>query len=59
MPLKREAVSLVDELSERARLAGTVNTLVLEDHRIVGDNTDIPGRSPRSGNVRPHRSPAR
>jgi shikimate dehydrogenase len=43
MPLKREAVSLVDELSERARLAGTVNTLVLEDHRIVGDNTDIPG----------------
>ena len=43
MPLKREAVPLVDELSKRARLAGTVNTLVLEDDRIVGDNTDIPG----------------
>jgi shikimate dehydrogenase len=44
MPLKREAVPLVDELSERARLAGAANTIVLDDDgRSRGDNTDIPG----------------
>lgn len=43
MPLKREAVPLVDELTERARLAGAANTIVLEGDRLVGDNTDIPG----------------
>jgi shikimate dehydrogenase len=43
MPLKREAVPLVDELTERARLAGAVNTVVLQDERLLGDNTDIPG----------------
>lgn len=43
MPLKREVVGLVDELSERARLAGAANTLVVDDGRLVGDNTDIPG----------------
>jgi shikimate dehydrogenase len=43
MPLKREAVPLVDELTERARLAGAANTIVLETDRLVGDNTDIPG----------------
>jgi len=43
MPLKREAVPLVDELTERARLAGAANTIVLEAGRRVGDNTDIPG----------------
>ena len=43
MPLKREVVGLVDELSERARLAGAANTVVLDDGRLVGDNTDIPG----------------
>ncbi|MFC6154714.1 shikimate dehydrogenase [Nocardioides yefusunii] len=48
MPLKREAVPLVDTLTERARRAGAVNTLVLDtpedgSRRIHGDNTDIPG----------------
>ncbi|UUZ59355.1 hypothetical protein [Nocardioides sp. B-3] len=44
MPLKREAVALVDELTERARLAGAANTILLdEDGRRRGDNTDIPG----------------
>ncbi|HXH78494.1 shikimate dehydrogenase [Nocardioides sp.] len=43
MPLKREAVPLVDELTERARLARAVNTIVLQDDRLLGDNTDIPG----------------
>jgi len=43
MPLKREAMALVDEVSDRARLAGAVNTLVLGDGAVVGDNTDLPG----------------
>ena len=42
MPLKREALGLVDDLSGTARLAGAANTLVL-GHRLVGDNTDVPG----------------
>jgi shikimate dehydrogenase len=41
LPFKREAFSFADELSERARLAGAVNTLTLaENGRILGDNTD-------------------
>jgi shikimate dehydrogenase len=44
MPLKREALPLVDRLTDRARLTGAVNTLVLEDDGTrVGDNTDLPG----------------
>lgn len=44
MPLKREVVPLVDRLTDRARLAGAVNTVVLEDSgERLGDNTDLPG----------------
>ena len=43
MPLKREAVGLVDRLTDRARLAGAANTIVLDDGERVGDNTDLPG----------------
>ena len=40
VPFKQEAWSLSDELSERARRAGAVNTLSLVDGLILGDNTD-------------------
>jgi shikimate dehydrogenase len=48
MPLKREALPLLDRhsdrLTDRARTAGAVNTLLLEDDGSrVGDNTDLPG----------------
>lgn len=43
MPLKREAVPLATSLTERARLAGAANTLVLSEDGPHGDNTDIPG----------------
>lgn len=43
MPLKREAIRLVEDLTERARLAGAANTILLEGDRRVGDNTDVPG----------------
>lgn len=41
MPFKEQAFSRADELTERAALAGAVNTLKrLEDGRLLGDNTD-------------------
>ncbi|MCP4928205.1 MAG: shikimate dehydrogenase, partial [Gammaproteobacteria bacterium] len=40
VPFKLEAYALADSLSQRARLAGAVNTLMLtEDGQIHGDNT--------------------
>lgn len=41
LPFKQEALMLCDELSERARLAGAVNTLIwTQEGRLRGDNTD-------------------
>jgi shikimate dehydrogenase len=41
VPFKQEAFQLTDELSERAQLAGAVNTFLFrEDGTIFGDNTD-------------------
>lgn len=41
VPFKEEAFGRADELTERAALAGAVNTLKrLEDGRLLGDNTD-------------------
>lgn len=43
MPLKRAVVPLLDELSARAKQAQAVNTVILEDGRRLGHNTDITG----------------
>jgi shikimate dehydrogenase len=43
VPFKLEAAAIATRLSERARLAGAVNTLRFGDGAIVGDNTDGPG----------------
>ncbi len=43
MPLKRRAVRLADQVSERVALAGAANTLVLRAGRRHAHNTDIPG----------------
>lgn len=41
LPFKQQAYELCDELTERAALAGAVNTLKkLDDGRVLGDNTD-------------------
>jgi len=41
VPFKQQAFELADELSDRAKRAGAVNTLIyLSDGRIRGDNTD-------------------
>lgn len=42
-PLKREALSLADAVSERAVLAGSANTLVRVGEEWHADNTDLPG----------------
>ena len=43
MPLKRAVLPLLDDLDERARQAGAANTLLLQDERRSGVNTDVPG----------------
>ncbi len=43
MPHKRAMVPLVDQLDEGARISGAVNTVVIEDRRLRGFNTDGPG----------------
>ncbi len=43
VPHKPAAAAAVDELSERARRAGAVNTIINRDGHLIGDNTDIPG----------------
>ncbi|WP_028241533.1 shikimate dehydrogenase [Stutzerimonas azotifigens] len=44
VPFKEEACRLADALTERARCAGAVNTLMrLDDGRLLGDNTDGAG----------------
>lgn len=40
VPFKLEAHALADALTERARMAGAVNTLKFSDGHILGDNTD-------------------
>ncbi|MCB1917456.1 MAG: shikimate dehydrogenase [Rhodocyclaceae bacterium] len=40
VPFKLEALDLADTLSERARMAGAVNTLKFDEHGTYGDNTD-------------------
>jgi len=40
VPFKERALAICDKLSERAQLAGAVNTLSFKNGEIVGDNTD-------------------
>lgn len=40
LPLKSLAFTYADVLSERAKLAGAVNTLKIENNQVFGDNTD-------------------
>lgn len=42
-PLKREVVEVADTVTERARLVGAANTLVLGGPEVLADNTDLPG----------------
>jgi shikimate dehydrogenase len=43
VPFKEQALALADELTDRASLAGAVNTLTFKEGKIFGDNTDGEG----------------
>jgi shikimate dehydrogenase len=43
VPHKIAAVALVDEVEERAGKIGAINTIMIEDGKLVGYNTDGPG----------------
>jgi shikimate dehydrogenase len=43
VPFKEEACRLADQLTDRARAAGAVNTLSFQEQKIIGDNTDGAG----------------
>ena len=43
VPHKKLAYELCDEVSERARNVGAVNTVVFKDGKAIGDNTDVYG----------------
>ncbi|KEY91319.1 shikimate dehydrogenase [Candidatus Photodesmus blepharus] len=42
-PFKEEAFQFADKLTKRAEVAGSVNTLKIDDGKIIGDNTDGEG----------------
>ena len=43
VPHKIAAVPFVDAVEERARKIGAINTIVIEDGKLIGHNTDGPG----------------
>lgn len=43
MPHKISIIPLLDELTERAKLVGSVNTVSFKDGKSIGDNTDVTG----------------
>ncbi len=43
IPHKINIIPLLDDLTERAKLAGAVNTVIFKDGKTIGDNTDING----------------
>ncbi|MDR2669044.1 MAG: shikimate dehydrogenase [Desulfovibrio sp.] len=43
IPYKRKVVPFPDELTDRARLTGAVNTIFRREGRLTGDNTDVDG----------------
>lgn len=43
IPHKQRAIPMLDGLSKEAKMIGAVNTLVFEDDRVIGHNTDARG----------------
>jgi len=43
IPHKERVIPLLDEVSEKARLIGSVNTIQVKDRRLIGYNTDAYG----------------
>lgn len=43
IPHKTAMIPLLDELTITARMIGAINTVFLQDDKLIGDNTDAPG----------------
>jgi shikimate dehydrogenase len=43
VPFKADVMPCVDRVSDTARAAGAINTIVWRDGKLFGDNTDVPG----------------
>jgi len=43
IPHKQNVILLLDELTSTAKTIGAVNTIYLQDNKLIGDNTDAPG----------------
>ena len=43
VPFKNEIISYLDTLSDEAQITQSVNTIYLENNKVVGHNTDIDG----------------
>jgi shikimate dehydrogenase len=43
MPLKRSVLPLLDQADHWADVSGGANTVILEEGRLLGHNTDVPG----------------
>ncbi len=43
IPWKHEVLPFLDEITETARLAGAVNTVMRKENRLIGTNTDVSG----------------
>lgn len=43
MPLKRAVLPLLDEQSDTTRIVSAANTVIVEEGRLRGENTDVPG----------------
>ena len=43
VPFKEDVMRNLDRVSDTARAAGAVNTIIRHDSKLIGDNTDVPG----------------
>jgi len=43
IPHKQKVIPLLDERTPTARAIGAVNTIFLQEGKLIGDNTDVPG----------------
>ena len=43
VPFKKEVINFLDALSEESQITQSVNTIYLENNKVVGSNTDIDG----------------
>ena len=43
MPFKQKIINQLDKIINDAKLAGSVNTILLDKEKVIGENTDVFG----------------